>query len=78
VTVLLRCADRSDVAPVKIPLAPREAAAVSGKAGDTAGLWYAFANDSFFLPFPGKWELEIRIMNTDDEETVYRKAQTVY
>lgn len=61
----LRYADSDNdmTAPMEVPLTPSSR---------------MFANDAVYIPFAGTWEVEIRIMDVDDEETVYRKSQTIY
>lgn len=39
---------------------------------------YSYHAEGAFLPFAGKWEVEIRVMNPLDDETVYHKEIQLY
>jgi len=63
VRMMLRHEGVNTTAPIEIPLT---------RSSDN------YRNDEAYIPFPGTWEIEIRMMDADDEETVYRKTQTIY
>lgn len=59
--------DNSDVAPIRVPLEAYEAGAKAH-----------YMIDGQYLPFSGNWEAEVRILDSEDNEKVYRKDFRVY
>jgi copper transport protein len=75
VLMILRYMDDKEIAPISVPLT-----AFEDKEQEES---YGFAKFSYkaegaYLPFRGNWELEMRVMDGDDNETVYHKAFIVY
>jgi copper transport protein len=77
VLMYLQNQDRRDIGPIEVPLAP-----------DTRGRPYPetftgfnrydYAAQGPYLPFPGHWKIELRIMDPEDNETVYTKEINIY
>ncbi|MDT2239244.1 CopD family protein [Paenibacillus larvae] len=64
------------LAPIEVPLNRTEQ---SEKDISFPGFkLYSYKAEGAFLPFDGKWEVEIRVMNPHDDETVYRKEIQLY
>ncbi|WP_284036310.1 copper resistance protein CopC [Neobacillus sp. 114] len=59
--------DNSDVAPIHVPLEVYD-----------QGKYAHFMTDGSYLPFAGNWTAEVRILDSEDNETVYRKDFVVY
>lgn len=75
VLMTLHYKDDQDIAPISVPL--------SGFEDNTQEESYGFVKFSYkaqgaYLPFRGNWELEMRVMDADDNETVYHKEFIVY
>ncbi|MEF3303574.1 copper resistance CopC/CopD family protein [Paenibacillus sp. GYB003] len=79
VLLKLQDTDKPDVAPIEIPLA--EHTNEQPDAGYTADETYeqhSYKADGPFIPFPGNWKMEVRIMDKNDDETVYTTVKRVY
>jgi copper transport protein len=77
VLMILHYEDDKQVAPIQVPLE----VSVSGGQADES--YFGFAESNYktigpYLPFRGKWSMEIRVMDQEDNETVYNKKFTVY
>ncbi|MCM3767578.1 copper resistance CopC/CopD family protein [Neobacillus niacini] len=59
--------DNSEVAPIRVPLE-----------GDVQGKYAHFMTDGNYLPFSGNWTVEVRILDSEDNEKVYQKDFVVY
>ncbi len=75
VQMYLNYKDDPEVAPIEVPL--------EASKGLEPELFPGFKQFSYekegpYLPFAGRWELEVRVMDSNDEETVYRKEESVY
>ncbi|WP_187273860.1 copper resistance protein CopC [Paenibacillus sp. N3.4] len=75
VLLIFHYTDAEDVAPISVPLTAFE--------DQTQEESYGFAKYSYkavgaYLPFRGNWDLEMRVMDAEDNETVYHKAFIVY
>ncbi|UKS24678.1 copper resistance protein CopC [Paenibacillus sp. HWE-109] len=75
VLMILHYTDDAEIAPISVPLALYE--------DKTQEESYGFAKFSYkavgaYLPFRGNWDLEMRVMDPDDNETVYHKTFIVY
>lgn len=77
VQMLLTNKDNKDMGAIQVPLAP-------GSRGNEPPDFfsgfkkYVFTSSGPYLPFPGTWEVEVRVMDEDDNETVYDKDIIVY
>lgn len=71
--------DKSELAPIDIPLAEytNESQDASFTADETFGQ-YGYKADGPYLPFPGLWKLEFRVLDNNDDETVYSKETRLY
>ena len=75
VLMLLHYLDDKEMAPISVPVTMYE--------DNTQEESYGFVKFSYkaqgaYLPFRGNWELEMRVMDADDNETVYNKEFMVY
>jgi copper transport protein len=75
VQMILHYTDDEVIAPIAVPLT-----AFEDKLQEES---YGFKKFSYkaagaYLPFRGNWDLEMRVMDADDNETVYHKAFMVY
>jgi copper transport protein len=59
--------DNNEIAPIRVPFPDVEP---SKKA--------SYMIDGQYLPFPGKWKAEIRILDSEDNEQVFTKDFAVY
>ncbi|WP_164716314.1 copper resistance CopC/CopD family protein [Paenibacillus whitsoniae] len=66
VRLFIQNVDDSSVAPIEVPL--------ERASSDPS----QFSVKGPFLPFAGKWNFELRVMDRNDDETVYDKASLVY
>jgi len=75
----LQDAKRPDIAPIEVPLAELAdtAADESFTADETYGQ-YSYKAEGPFIPFPGMWKLEFRLLDQNDDEIVYRTETRVY
>lgn len=67
IELFLKNKDNPDVAPIQVPFYENEQAKYAH-----------YMIDGPYLPFPGNWTLEIRILDSDDNESVYSKDFIVY
>ncbi|MFD2444370.1 copper resistance CopC/CopD family protein [Bacillus sp. CGMCC 1.16607] len=67
IELILKNKDNPEVAPIQIPFPDYEQA---------PSVHYMI--DGPYLPFAGNWTVEIRILDSDDNEMVYRKDFVVY
>jgi copper transport protein len=78
VQLRLKSMDKSELAPIEIPLqaeAPDDDPAFIG--ADQLQR-YAFRTSGPFLPYPGLWQIEVRVMDKNDDERVYQKEIRLY
>ncbi|MEI7025005.1 copper resistance CopC/CopD family protein [Paenibacillus sp. y28] len=68
--------DRPEVAPIEVPLAPLEGAIGFAEFPDFKD--YQYSSQGPYLPFAGNWEVQVRVMDPEDNETVYRKEIRIY
>lgn len=66
VELFLTYQDDPEIAPIKVPLK-------AGLPDDQI-----FTSDGPYLPFAGNWKAEVRVMDSEDNETVYAKDFTIY
>lgn len=65
----------SDIAPIEVPVAPFEDTSQDESYGMKK---YSFKAKGPYLPYPGVWNLEIRVMDSEDNETVYKKEMKIF
>jgi copper transport protein len=75
--VLLKLSEEGmkDVAPIMVPLQSIE--------DKTAEESYGMARHTYkakgaYMPFPGHWRVEVRVMDSNDDETVYEQTMRLY
>jgi copper transport protein len=71
--VLLKMSDAMapDMAPLDVPLQITED---TNSMEETFGMKkYTYKSRGAYLPYPGYWHIEVRAMNSNDDETVYEK-----
>lgn len=75
VLLILHNKDDEEIAPISIPLTLYK----DNKEEESYGFAkFSYKSEGPYLPFRGNWELEMRVMDTDDNETVYTKDFIVY
>lgn len=63
------------IPPIEVPLQQ----AKEPEEGSASGtILYSYEDTGPYLPFAGKWELEVRIMSAADDETVFRREFELY
>jgi len=69
--------DGEDTPPIEVPI---EAVALDAEQPSLFEGFrvYAYEAEGPYLPFPGKWEAEIRIMDANDDESVFKHQMTIY
>jgi copper transport protein len=75
--VLLKISDTRtpDMAPLEVPLTYTEDSSVE----ETYGMKkYTYKARGAYLPYPGYWKIEVRAMNSNDDETVYEKQIRIF
>ncbi|TLS51563.1 hypothetical protein FE782_13740 [Paenibacillus antri] len=65
VTLLLSSLDRREVASILVPL-------------ERSGGDGAYRAEGPYPPFPGRWNVQLRILDANDDETVFEKRWTTY
>ncbi|SDN28383.1 copper transport protein [Paenibacillus sp. yr247] len=75
VLMILRYLDDKEIAPISVPLTVYEDKEKEESYGFAK---FSYKAEGAYLPFRGNWELEMRVMDADDNETVYQKAFIVY
>jgi hypothetical protein len=68
--------DNTYVSPIDISLEPAESSEDADKVADR--IEYAFRGEGAYLPFSGRWMIEVRVMDQRDNETVYQKEDVLY
>ncbi|WP_162848385.1 copper resistance CopC/CopD family protein [Paenibacillus nanensis] len=68
VNLYLQYEDDQKIAPIEVPLEPSL----------TENGQYSFSAEGPYLPFAGKWMVELRVLDSDDDETVYHHKIMVY
>ncbi|NOU99882.1 copper resistance CopC/CopD family protein [Paenibacillus planticolens] len=75
VLMILHYMDDKEIAPIAVPIAAYE----DKKDEESYGFAkFSYRAEGAYLPFRGNWQLEMRVMDADDNETVYRKDFIVY
>ncbi|MDR6878467.1 copper resistance protein CopC [Bacillus sp. 3255] len=75
VLMILHYVDDEEIAPISVPIAFYEDTEQEESYGFAK---FSYRAEGAYLPFRGNWELEMRVMDTEDNETVYRKDFIVY
>ncbi|XEC93483.1 copper resistance protein CopC [Paenibacillus tarimensis] len=70
VRLLLRSEDRSDLGPIEVPIKAYEDPELDAFDGFVKA---AYEAEGAYIPFPGQWTAEIRIMDPSDNEMVHRE-----
>lgn len=70
VELFLSYKDDPDIAPIKVPLVAERV--------PSEVVEYQFTSAGPYLPLAGNWLAEVRIMDSEDNETVYTKNFTIY
>ncbi|MGG1514329.1 copper resistance protein CopC [Paenibacillus oryzisoli] len=79
VLMILHNQDDETISPISVPLEPYVDSVqlqVDGYGTDLAK--YDYKGQGAFLPFRGNWQVEMRVMDSDDNETVYTRDFIVY
>lgn len=70
VLLVLHNEDNPDVAPIEVPIQPYNDPGYNDFPGF---LPFSYQAEGPYLPFAGKWMVEIRVMNSQDDEKVYKR-----
>jgi len=75
--VILRLQDTEapDIAPIVVPLAPAEDRTTEESFGMER---HTYKSRGAYLPYAGYWQIEVRVMDSNDDETVYKNIIRVY
>lgn len=79
VQLKLQDLDKPDMAPIEVPLTAHknDTQDAAFTADETFGQ-FSYKADGPFIPFAGKWKLEFRVLDKNDDETVYTEETRVY
>lgn len=72
----LHDANAKDIAPIEVPLQYTEDVSVEDSFGDLKK--HTYKAKGAYLPYPGYWDIEVRVMDSNDDETVYDKQIRLY
>nr|WP_301287911.1 copper resistance protein CopC [Paenibacillus sp. MSJ-34] len=75
VTFRLKPLDRPEAGAIDVPLAPYEDRELDEFEGFVK---YSYDSKGPYMAFPGRWQVELRIMDADDNEYVKRKEFRIY
>ncbi|TBL71375.1 copper resistance CopC/CopD family protein [Paenibacillus thalictri] len=68
--------DNPDIAPIEVPVTPFENK-IPGE--ESYGMTkFSFQAEGRYLPYAGQWNIEVRVMDSNDDETVYDKVIRIY
>ncbi|WP_079914434.1 copper resistance CopC/CopD family protein [Paenibacillus sp. 32352] len=67
----LHDASAKDIAPIEVPVQYTEDASVEDSFGGLKK--HTYKAKGAYLPYPGYWDIEVRVMDSNDDETVYNK-----
>ncbi|WP_231506365.1 copper resistance CopC/CopD family protein [Paenibacillus sp. UNC451MF] len=67
----LHDANAKDIAPIEVPLQYTEDVSVEDSFGGLKK--HTYKAKGAYLPYPGYWDIEVRVMDSNDDETVYDK-----
>lgn len=79
VLLKLQDEDKPDIAPIEVPLTEQASGQQDAAftPDDTYGQ-FSYRAEGPYLPFPGMWKFEVRIMDKNDDETVYTTETRIY
>jgi copper transport protein len=66
---------RPEVAPIEVPLQPEESDARGLRPGASLT---AFLAEGPYLPFPGRWRVELTVRDANDDERVWTKDMRIF
>jgi copper transport protein len=67
--------DGTDIAPITVPITAYE----DQQQGETYGMVrHSYRAEGHYLPFAGRWKVEVRVLDSADDETVYDKTIRLY
>lgn len=72
----LHDANAKDIAPIEVPLQYTEDASVEDSFGGLKK--HTYKAKGAYLPYPGYWDIEVRVMDSNDDETVYDKQIRIF
>ncbi|WP_159882795.1 copper resistance CopC/CopD family protein [Paenibacillus puerhi] len=75
VVLKLQSPDSPDIAPIEVPVEPAEDTSVDEDFGMKR---HTYKVKGPYLPYAGRWTVEVRVLDQQDEETVYVKEIRVY
>jgi copper transport protein len=78
VQLRLTPAERKEIAPIEVPLEAEAPEDDPGFTGADQLKKFAYRSSGPFLPYPGLWRIEIRVMDKNDDEKVYEKEIRLY
>ncbi|WP_248930159.1 copper resistance CopC/CopD family protein [Paenibacillus hamazuiensis] len=76
--VLLKLKDEesADIAPIEVPIAPFDD---PQPGSENYGMKpYSYRAEGNYLPYAGLWKVEVRVMDSNDDEMVYEKEMRIY
>ncbi|UJF34448.1 copper resistance CopC/CopD family protein [Paenibacillus hexagrammi] len=76
VEMILHYVDDKNISPIQVPVAPYKEEDQLESYGDLAS--YSYKVSGAYLTLRGNWDLEIRVMDSEDNETVYHKDFILY
>ncbi|MDF2960115.1 MAG: ycnJ [Paenibacillus sp.] len=77
VILKLRNAGTPEIAPIEVPLSFTEEA--NAPYEESYGMKkHTYKARGAYLPYPGYWDIEVRVMDSNDDETVYEKQIRLY
>ncbi|WP_281885105.1 copper resistance CopC/CopD family protein [Paenibacillus sp. YYML68] len=71
----VRPTDTPDIAPLLVPLEPVEDVSIDESYGM---MRHTYKGKGAYLPYAGRWQLEVRVMDAEDNETVYSREIDIY
>jgi copper transport protein len=76
--VIVRLFDETEeeMAPIAVPIEPFEDKQMGEESYGMRKHSYRVSGD--YLAYPGRWRLEVRVMDSEDNETVYTKPMMIY
>ncbi|WP_409344712.1 copper resistance CopC/CopD family protein [Paenibacillus sp. MBLB4367] len=67
--------DDKSIAPIEVPIEPYDDKELDAFLDFTR---YSFKATGPYMPFAGSWTVEIRVMDSNDDETVYKQQMRIY
>lgn len=75
VQMILKYEDDKEIAPIEVPLVPYEDKAEAESFGFVQ---YNYKTEGAYLPLRGRWTLEVRVMDLQDNEKVFNERFILY